>query len=121
MGAVLLLVTLAIIQASAPAWLTESPPMESKAQEGVAVTVGVAVVDGVLEGVNVSVGVGVSDGVKVIVGVKVSVGVSVIVAVEVFEAVSVGAEIVAGKARIRDTRNCSMIPSRLAVRWIFGQ
>ncbi len=50
-----------------------------------------------------------------------AVGVVVIVAVWVTVAVKVGMEMVAGRPTTRATRNCSTMPSRLAVRWIFGQ
>lgn len=61
---------------------------------------------GTLQGVDEGVGVCVE------VGVEVDVGNGV--------AVKVGTEIVAGKPTTRATRNCSTMPSRLDVRWMFG-
>jgi hypothetical protein len=74
---------------------------------------------GVTDGVGVSVCVGVSVGVT---GVGVSVGVTgVAVSVGgIGVGVNVGTESVAGRPTTRAVRNCSTIPSRLAVRWILG-
>jgi hypothetical protein len=74
------------------------------------VNVGEPVAVYVRVGVSVSVGVGVSLGVGVSVGVLEAVGVGELVGVKV------GTEMVAGRPTTRETRNCSTMTSRRAVR-----
>lgn len=89
--------------------------MEIKAHAGVGVTVGVA------EGVGVFDAVGVVDGVKVIVGDGVIVTVGVSLAVGVCEGVNVGAGVNGPAPTKRTVRKLSTTPSRLEVRWSWGQ
>src|SRR3972149_5410111 len=83
-------------------------------QSGVGVRLGDEEGGGVKVGVSVSVLVGMSVGVAVGGAVGVSVGMGEGVGVKV------GRGRVAGRPTTRAVRNCSTMPSRLAVRWIIG-
>jgi hypothetical protein len=83
-------------------------------QSGVGVRLGEEVGVGVSVAVEVVVLVGVSEGMGVSLGTGVSVGMGDGVGVKV------GRERVAGRPTTRAVRNCSTMPSRLAVRWIIG-
>lgn len=82
---------------------------DSNEQSGVGVMVGVDVDVAVAVGVSVIVDVQVGDGVNVCVGVLVGSG------------VGLGSTSVGSSPTIRDTRNCSTLACRLALRWSQGQ